>query len=62
MNFAFRQLLVNSYLLGSERLAKQMSTDAERDKALQCMIEKVVMIVLRVVPDSSGASTSDSKR
>jgi hypothetical protein len=61
MNFAFQQPLVNSYLLGSERLARQMSTAAQRDKALECVIDKLVMIILRVVPDTSGTSTRDSK-
>ena len=60
MNFAFQQPLVNSYLLSSERLARQMSTAEGRDKALETVVDKMVTIILRVVPDPGRTSGRSS--
>ena len=56
VNFAFRQPLVNSYLLAAERLADKMSTPEAKDNALVAVIDQLVLIILRVVPDPDGTT------
>jgi hypothetical protein len=55
LNFAFQQPLVNSYLLSSERLVNEMSTDDRKDNALETVVGQLMAIVIRVVrPASTG--------